>query len=539
MMDSGEYEYVICGGGQVGCVLASRLSQQGCSVALLEGGSENYSPQIMSPVAAPQLHNTPVEYNFMCTKQPGLDNRAIPTFAGRILSGSSAVNYGLWTRGHSVDYDCWAELVGDDRWSYKRLLKYFKRSESHHDPKGDPEQHGFNGPIQTTAGARRYPLGDTVFTALIKSGIPWNSDANGGNPLGVGAFTENWKDAQRQPAGKAYDLSKAKVFTESLVSRIIIDPETKTATRVELIDGRVFKATKEIIISCGAIKTPQLLMLSGIGPAAHLTSLGIPVIADLPVGEGLHDHLSTTMFWKLKSPELGLALGSPLFNKPEFAHGNPTQYIVTLSMPKEEIQKVIQKDNTDPNDRHISEPRAHTELMVPYAPVAGSGSAFRVPFDGNHIATPVILLLPTSRGTVTLADRNPDSDPIIDPHYLETESDKAAIRTGLRQAMSVMETTEGRTISDGETPPPGFPALDSNCSDEDLNTRMRIVGSSFIQLGGTAAMGTVVDTECRVKGVKGLRVCDGSVLPLPIAGHYQAPLYGFAEAVADMLLGVE
>ncbi|PQE13535.1 glucose dehydrogenase protein [Rutstroemia sp. NJR-2017a WRK4] len=358
---SSTFEYVIVGGGLVGCVLASRLSQAGHTVALLEAGPEDYSPQIMSPVAAPHLHDTPVSWNYKCTPQPGLNNRAVPNYGGKVLSGSSAVNYGLWTRGHSTDYDCWAEKVGDDRWSYKRMLKYFKKVETHHDRNGDSDAHGFNGPITTTAGARRYPLGDTVFTALVKSGNPWNSDMNGGNPLGLGAFTENWKDLQRQPAGKAYDLSKATVFTESPVARVIIDPESKTATGVKLVDGRTFNATKEVIVSCGTLRTPQVLMLSGIGPAAELRSFGIPVIADLP---------------KLRNPELGLAVGSPLFNKPEYGHGNPTQWITTSTMPKEELAKVIEVDKMDPNDRFISEPRCHVEFIVPYAPVVGGGSDF-------------------------------------------------------------------------------------------------------------------------------------------------------------------
>lgn len=533
------FEYVIVGGGLVGCVLASRLSQAGHTVALLEAGPENYSPQIMSPVAAPHLHDTPVSWNYRCTPQPGLNNRAVPQYGGKVLSGSSAVNYGLWTRGHSIDYDCWAEKVGDDRWSYKRMLKYFRKVEAHHDPNADPEVHGLNGPITTTAGARHYPLGDTVFTALVKSGNAWNPDTNGGTPLGLGAFTENWKNIQRQPAGKAYDLSKANVFTESPVVQVIIDSESKTATGAKLVDGRIFEATKEVIVSCGALRTPQVLMLSGIGPAAELRSLGIPVIADLPVGRGLHDHLSGTLFWKLRNPELGLAVGSPLFNKPEYGHGNPTQWIITSTMPKEELAKVIEVDKMDPNDRFISEPRCHVEFIVPYAPVVGGGSDFQLPFDGTHISTPVILLLPTSRGTVTLADTDPLSNPIIDPHYLETEADRASLRTGLRKAMRAMETFEGQSIVIGETPPPGDSPLKGDCSDAELDKRMKIVGCSFFQNGGTAAMGAVVDTECKVKTVKGLRVCDASVLPLPISGHYQGPMYAFGESVADLILGRE
>ncbi|KAF2803141.1 FAD/NAD(P)-binding domain-containing protein [Mytilinidion resinicola] len=436
----------------------------------------------MSPIAAPRLHGTPYEYNFMTTPQPHVGNRALPNFGGKLLSGSSGVNYGLWTRGHSVDYDTWAESVGDDRWSYERMLKYFKRMERYYNPD------------------------ETVFNALTKSGAKFNPDRNGGNPIGLGAFTENWtteEGAHRQPASKAYDLSEAST--------------TKTAKGVVLVDGRMFTASKAAIVSSGALKTPQLLMLSGIGPAEHLAEHGIESIANLPVGQNLHDHISASLFWKLRNTERGLALGSPFFNKPEFGRGNPFEWLVTSTIPPEDLKKVIAKDSLSPNDPYIHEPRGHVETMVAYAPIAGGGSDFKLPFDGTHISTPVVLLLTASRGTVTLANTDPNVDPIIDSHYLETEADKQAMRTGLRVAMRAMETEDGQSMVVGETPPPGHKALTSSCSDADIDERLAIIGSSFFQNAGTAAM-----------------VC---VLPLPIAAHYQAPMYAFGEAMADVILG--
>ncbi|KAF2496661.1 alcohol oxidase [Lophium mytilinum] len=507
---STSFDYIICGGGTVGCVLADRLSHAGNSVAMIEQGPEDYSDILMSPVAAPRLHGTPYEYNFMTTPQQNVGNRALPNYGGKLLSGSSGVNYGLWTRGHTVDYDTWAESVGDDRWSYKRLLRYFKKTERHYNPDGDREQHGFDGPISTTAGHRNYPLRETVFNAFTKSGVTFNPDANGGNPIGLGAFTENWttgEGAHRQPASKA------------TVARVLIDKTTKTADGVVLVDGRMFTASKEVIVSSGALKTPQLLMLSGIGSSEHLSEHGIDAIADLPVGLSLHDHISASLFWKLRHPERGLALGSPLFNKPEYGRGNPFEWVVTSTIAPEDLKT------------------GHVETMLAYAPIAGGGSDFKLPFDGTHISTPVVLLLATSRGTVTLADTDPNADPIIDPHYLETEADKQAMRTGMRVAMRAMETEDGQSMVLGETPPPGYKALTSSCSDAELDVRLAIIGSSFFQNAGTAAMATVVDTKCRVKGVNKLRVCNASVLPLPIAAHYQAPMYAFGKAMADVILG--
>lgn len=513
------YEYIICGGGTVGCVLASRLSHAGHSVLVVEAGPEDYNEQIMSPIAAPHLHGTKFEYNMMTTKQPGLGNRSVPNYEGKILSGSSGINYGLWTRGHSADYDAWAKMVRDDRWNYESMLKYFKATQTH---------------LTTTAAARTYPLRETIYKAMLDAGLEYNPDTNSGNPFGFGPFTENWENAQRQPAGKAYDLSKAVVLTNSIIARIDLDG--LTARGITLTDGTSYTATKEVLVTCGALKTPQLLMLSGIGPQSHLSKHNIPTSVDLPVGENYHDKISATFFWKLKNPEQGYALGSPLFNKPEFLHGNPMEWLATIPTPHEALLKAAQADKLDANDPYLQEPRGNVEIMVAYAPIAGGGSEFRVPLDGNHISSPVVLLLPNSRGNITLANTDPTADPILNPCYLSTETDRAAMRAGMRLALRVMESNAAREIVEGETPPPGHKPLTSSCSDAELDRRIEIVGSSFFQNGGTAAMGSVVDTQCRVKGVQNLRVCDASVLPVPLAAHYQAPMYAFGEAVAEMLL---
>lgn len=415
------------------------------------------------------------------------------------------------------------------------MLKYFKATETHHDPTGSPEKYGFSGPIATTAGARIYPLREHIREAMLAAGLEYNPDTNGGNPFGFGPFTENWKNALRQPASKAYDLSKATVLTNSVIARVDFD-DFKTATGITLTNGTRYTASREVLVTCGALKTPQLLMLSGIGPQSHLAQHSISTIADLPVGENYHDKISATFFWKLKTPEKGYALGSPAFNKPEFRHGNPMEWIATVRTPPAELIKAAQTDRIDAKYPYLQESRGNVEVIVAYAPIGGGGSDFHVPLDGNHISSPVILLLPTSRGSITLANANPTADPVLDPGYLDTETDRATMRAGMRLTLRVMETDSAREVIEGETPPPGHKPLTSACSDLDLDRRVQIVGSSFFQNGGTASMGSVVDTQCRVKGVQNLRVCDASVLPVPLAGHYQAPMYAFGEAMADMLL---
>jgi choline dehydrogenase-like flavoprotein len=516
------FDFLIAGGGTAGCVLASRLSQAGHSVAIFEAGPEDYSEKVMSPLAAPMLHGSSLEYNYITTAQTNLANRKVPNFAGRVLSGSSAVNYGNWTRCHSADYDAWADLVGDERWDYAHLLKYFRKVQHHHDSAADPEVYGFDGPMYTTAGDRYYPLRDPLETALRESGLKYNADANGGSPFGFSLLSENWRDGKRQPASLAYDLSKAKIFTEVVVKRIVFDVSTKVASGIELLDGRVFHASKEVLICCGSIRTPQLLMLSGIGPVDHLSALSIPMVMDLPVGQNLHDHLAVTLYWKLKHPEQGLAIGSPTFMKPGFEKGNPIDWIVTSSIT--DTSKAAAADKISAVDPLIRERRGHLEFFVSYAPIAAQ-AFFNYSLLGTHISSPVLGLLPTSRGTIRLSSTDPSADPIIDPNYLDSEIDREALRTGIRLVLRTMlDTPSGQSVIEGETPPPGQPQLTSSSSNKEIDQRAQAVGRSFFQGAGTAAMGTVVDTELRVKNVHKLRVIDASILPIPLAGHYQCKL---------------
>ena len=532
-MSHQSFDYLIAGGGTAGCTLASRLSLAGYSVALFEAGPEDYSEKVMAPLTAPTLHGTTLEYNYTTVKQPHLLNRELPNFGGRVLGGSSTVNYGNWTRCHSADYDAWADLVGDKRWSYEGLKKYFLVNECCQDEAVSKVEHGFEGPMHTAMSKRGYPLREVLGNALSASGLVFNADANAGNPLGYATLTENWRIGKRQPAGLAYDLSKTSVFLEATVKRIVLNEKTKLATGIELVDGRTFLAQKEVLVCCGSIRTPQLLMLSGIGPASHLSSHNIPVVLDLPVGQNLHDHLSGTLWFKLKQPENGLAIGHPKFMKPEFKDGNPIDWIVTASIA--DTSKAAKLDKLSSHDPLIQQARGHVEFFISYAPIAAP-AFFDYSLAGTHISTPILTLLPTSRGSITLASTDPSDDPIIDPQYFETELDREAFRTGFRLVMHAMlDTEDGQSVIESETPPPGQPQLTSSASDEEIDQRARTVGRSFFQCAGTAAMGKVVDTELKIMGIGQLRVVDASVLPLPLAGHYQCKSCRLANATQKVL----
>lgn len=536
-------DYIIVGGGLAGCVLASRLhhSPGNPSVILLEAGpDEHANPLVKNPLGGPLLHNTDLEWNYQTVPQKNLNGRTIYNCGGKMLSGSSAVNYGGWTRGNTTDYDSWAKLVGDDRWSYSGMLPYFRRSEHHHDPNADPEQHGFDGPIFTEPVTRKYPLADPIHQAYLEAGLKHNSTPNDGNSLGVASWTENWRNAARQPAGVAYDLSGVQIMTSCQVHRIKII--NGIATGVTLIDKREFNANKEIIVSCGTYRTPHVLLLSGIGPSEELARIGIPQLVESPfVGKNLHDHHSLVQYFKLKNPELDRAIGAPSFftNNPEFTEGFPLSWVANDTVPLSILEPALVADGADNEALSLNTGRAHFELIVAYVPLGATAQEFGIQVDGTHISTGVLSFLPTSRGSVQLASSDPNNPPLIDPNYFATNADKCLFRTGVRRMMQVMETPAARAVIASETVKSGLDPLTSNSSDEEIDARIRQYSGSFYHAAGTASMGKVVDTSLRVIGVERLRVVDASVLPIPLAANYQACIYALGEKAADIILDRE
>ena len=353
---------------------------------------------------------------------------------------------------------------------------------------------------------------------------------NNGSPNGVARMVENWYEASRQYAAICYNLKRVDVKTNTAISRILFSGTQ--AISVELTSGQRFTAVKEVIISCGALRTPQLLMLSGIGPAADLSKFFIHHIVDLPVGQHLHDHGSINIVWKLRNPTGPYAFGSPAFNKPEYMTGNPMDWIASSAAPDADLEAAAKKDGVNfmPRDRTDYE----VTVMYTITPAAPMEMA---PMDGSHITTGVLCLSSTSHGTVTLASTDAQDNPILDPRYFTTEHDRAVLRAGIRTALKAMESAPQKPYIEGETPPPGMPAISSGSSNEELDARVNAISWSWFHAGGTASMGKVVDTQCRVYGVQGLRVVDCSIMPLSITAHLQAPMYAIAESAADLIAG--
>lgn len=524
------YDYIIAGGGLSGCVVASRLKQAfpDLKIALLETGPDSRNVEAIASPGNAWMITPDFYHNYETVPQKNANDRRVALRTGRTLGGGSAVNYGGWTRGDRSGFDEWASLVGDERWSYDGLLPFFKRSETY-PIKGLEKQHGYEGPIKPSRGDRGYLLKDDVREAMLATGLQLNDDANGGDIRGVARLVESWDGPRRTFAATDYDLKGVEVLTGVTVGKVVL--EGSRAKGVVLGDGKTLEATKEVIICCGALRTPQLLMLSGIGPKAELERLGIPLHVDSPqVGQNLHDHGMVSYWYKLRHPEQGLAIGSEKFMaNPRNLEGNPMDWMMNTGLSEEETANAAKVDGKNTSRRD------DIELTCIY--LAAPTSPFNPPpMDGSHITLSVVNIHATSRGGVSLASTDPRELPLIDPGYLSTEHDRAVFRAGARLLTQMMESPAGQRFSTGETAPGSFAPLTSKTSDSEIDERARASLITTFHPAGSAAMGQVVDTECRVEGVQGLRVVDASIMPVSIGAHLQASLYGIAERAAQMIV---
>lgn len=547
-MANSKADYIIVGGGLTGCAIASRLHQSDPSlgILILEAGIDaTDNPLTRDLGGAFALAGSEHDYDYKTTPQSNTDNRIHSITAGKVLGGGSILNYGAWARGDAMDYDHWGKTVKDHRWSYKGLLPYLKKSESHFEATKNPQQRGADGPIRVTSvyesdPKRRYGLRKPIRAAWEELGLKENPNADSGSLHGIADLLENWHDGERQPSNLAYNLEGVRVITGATVHKITFTNGSQgvpTATGILLTDKRHFIVRKEIILSAGTIKTPQILMLSGIGPADLLSSHSIPVAHDnLEVGRNYFDHFALFQLWKLRYPEAGLAMGSPHWkDTPSFSKGLPCDWAVNEGTPSQLLEPALDADAAEGkvSDLSLLQPQRCTiETMVMYSPVGAP-----VPVDGTHIATSVMLLLPTSRGSITITSSSPTDHPRTDPNYYSTATDRAALIHGVRCALTALLTTTAcKSHIEYEAPPPNLLPLTPTSSDVEIDSRIRAGGVSHAHGAGTCAMGKVVDSRLRVMGVKGLRVADASVFPVAVGGHPQATLYGIAEQAAEMII---
>jgi choline dehydrogenase-like flavoprotein len=521
------YDYVIVGAGSAGCVLANRLSEQpDTRVLLLEAGPPDTKTEIRVPAAFSKLFKSPLDWNYATAPQPALAGRELYWPRARVLGGCSSMNAQMHVRGNRLDYDAWAEL-GNPGWSHADVLPYFRRSE--HNEAGETEARGVGGPLNVARLRSPNPATAAFVAAACGAGVAACGDVNGETQEGVDHVQVTQTRGTRCSTATAYlrparGRPNLRVATGAHATRIVTDG--RRATGVEYVAGgrRVTAAAaREVIVSCGAVNSPQLLMLSGIGPAARLGELGIPVVHDLPgVGQNLQDHLAVAVIVGSRRP-VTLVAAETLPNLLRFL-------VLRRGMLTSNVAEACAFVRTDPDL-----PAPDLELI--FAPVPFIDHGLVKP-AGHGLTLAAILLQPASRGEIGLRSADPFAAPLIQPHYLSDPggADLRVLREGVRLAQRILHTPPlAEYAGDPVEPAAGVR------TDAEVDAFIREQAETLYHPVGTCRMGAddgaVVDAQLRVRGVEGLRVVDASVMPRIIRGHTNAPTVMIAEKAADLIRG--
>lgn len=523
------FDTIIVGGGVAGCILANRLSAEPTKrVLLLEAGGRDSSLLLRAPGGImPIMMAGSHVWRYMSAPQRSLNDRSLYLPRGKVLGGGSSINGMVYDRGMHSDYDRWAQS-GNEGWSFADVLPYFRKLE-HFGPI-DNQWHGQHGPIQVTRADQSHPFARAFVEAGQAAGYPYCADFNGASRDGFGPVDLTVGKGKRSSASAAYLHPVKKrpnltVMTGAQACRILIDDKRATGVSFRHDGSDKIACAPDVILSAGAINTPQLLMLSGVGPAQHLREHGIVVIADLPgVGQNLQDHLAAHVKFKSTKPWSMLRYLNPL--RGAVALG---QYALfgtgPLADPGMSVACFVRSDPA------LAEP--DIKMLLVMALFSNNGRSM-TPSHGFYAH--INVARPEARGSVTLAGADPDLAPVIDQNYLGTESDQRVMREGVRIARQVFHQSSFDRMR-GEELAPGA-ALQS---DAEIDAYIRTEAEADYHSVGTARMGSdvmaVVDAELRVHGLEGLRVVDASIMPHLPGGNTAIPVAMIAEKAADMILG--
>jgi choline dehydrogenase len=514
------YDYIVIGAGSAGCALASRLTERpDINVLLMEAGPPDRKREIHIPAAFSKLFRSEVDWNFSTEPQEHLNGRRLYWPRGKMLGGSSSMNAMIYMRGARADYDAWRDM-GNAGWGFDDLLPLFKAAENQE--RGGSAEHGVGGPVNVADLRCVNPLTEVFLKACEAAGIAKNGDFNGASQAGAGLYQVTQKNGARQSAADAYlkpalRRGNLTVWTQVQAARLLI--EEGRATGVEFFqkksqDRQQVRAAREVILCAGAIGSPQLMLLSGIGPRRELEELGIPVAADLEgVGRNLQDHLS---------------IGQSFHSTQEISLNNAE------SIPN--VLKYMFK-KTGPLTSNVAEAGAflksrpeleECDLQLHFAPVHFVEHGLKNP-PGHGFSLGAVLLTPKSTGRIYLRSADPREAVAIDPCYLSDEEDLTPLREGLKTVWKLLEST-------------AFDAYRGKAvwEKQDTASYVRAHAETLYHPVGTCRMGTdassVVDAELRAYGVAGLRVADASVMPRIVRGNPNAPVMMIGEKAARMIL---
>jgi choline dehydrogenase len=524
------YDFIVVGAGSAGCVLADRLSASGKhTVLLLEAGGEDRHLWIHIPIGYGKLFSDPrVNWLYQSAPEPELDNRQIMQPRGKVLGGSSSINGLLYIRGQRQDFDHWRQL-GNVGWSYEDVLPYFKKSEAQ--CRGSDEFHGGDGPLSVSDQAEPHELCEAFIRGAQEAGFPRNDDFNGASQEGAGYFQTTMRKGRRWSTARAY-LKRARgranltVATGALTERVLVENGVAAGVQYRWHGRSVAaRARGEVILSAGAFGSPQILQLSGLGPAALLRQHGIAVLRDIPgVGADLQDHLQARMLYRATRP---ITLND-VVNRFDRRMWAGLRYVLFRKGPL--AVSAGYAGGFFRTDPRLASPDVQCHLLLFSADKPG-GSLH--PWPG--MTASICHLRPESRGTLKIKSADPADAPEIKLNYLSTEGDKRTMVQGLQLLRRIMAAPALKPyVAEERDPGPGC------ASDADLLAFIRARGTTIFHPTSTCRMGVdepaVVDPELRVKGVGRLRVADASVMPTVVSGNTNAACIMIGEKCSDFVL---
>lgn len=525
------FDFIIVGAGSAGCTLAARLTEhKHCRVCLIEAGGKDSNPLIHIPFGLALLSRfKAINWNYNTLAQPHLNNRELYWPRGKTLGGSSSINAMCYIRGVPEDYNDWAQH-GANGWDWGSVLPYFKKSENYQRTADD--YHGVNGPLCVDDLRFVNPMSQTFVDAARDVNLPVSVDFNGAQHEGLGMYQVTHKEGQRCSTAKSFlalaqDRSNFTLITHALVEKVLIENNRSHGVAIKVNGQRnIIRAQKEVLLCAGAINSPQLLMLSGVGPKQHLAERGIVVKQDVAgVGQNLQDHLDAIVQYRCKAKEsYAVTLGKiPRYLKAAVEYWRKRNDIFSSN--------IAEAGGFVRSDFAADVPDIQYHFLPAILQDHGRQTALGYGF-GLHICN----LYPKSRGTITLASADPAQPPIIDPQYLSHPDDQKVMIDGIRKGRAILQS-KGFAQYQGEEVIPG---KDKN-SDEALLAFLKQHAETIYHPVGTCKMGAdndgmaVVDEKLNVRGIEGLRVVDASVFPRLVGGNTNAPTIMVAERAADFI----